>query len=202
MEAMEAMALPGVTRGEALRSLGFWSLTAAFFLITLSAAALAVHLVPLLQERGYSQTWATTAAGAVALMSLPGRLLFTPLSERLRGGWGIALIFANHALGLLSLLVVPGLAGVIGFVALFGLGFGAVTPARAGLVAARYGRAHYGQINSIVAFAMTLARALGPLAMSLIYDHAGGYTPALAALLVAALLALAALPLSEQRRAV
>ncbi|MDE3230965.1 MAG: MFS transporter, partial [Chloroflexota bacterium] len=193
-----APAIVGATRGEALRSAAFWWITAAFFLITLSTSALTVHLVPLLSERGYSQTFATSAAGVFALMAMPGRLIFTPLGDRFRRSRVIALIFLTHALGLLALLLTPGLLGVIGFIALFGAGFGAVTPARAALVADVYGAAHYGQISGVIAFATMLARALGPLGMSLLYDHAGGYPPGLVALTAAALLGMLALWLSER----
>lgn len=187
----------GVTRGEALRSARFWSLTAAFFLITLSTSALTVHLVPLLEDRGYSQTFATSVAGVFALMALPGRLIFTPLGDRFRRSWVVASIFVCHALGLLALLLLPGQAGIVGYVVLFGTGFGAIMPARASLVADLYGAAHYGKINSVVALATLLARAAGPVGMSLIYDNAGGYPPALVALIVTALLGVVALALAD-----
>ncbi|HZC07848.1 MAG TPA: MFS transporter [Ktedonobacterales bacterium] len=189
----------GMTRGEALRTTQFWSLTAAFFLITLSTSALTVHLVPLLQDRGYSQTYATSVAGVFALMALPGRLIFTPLGDRFRRSHVVASIFICHALGLLALLFVPGQAGVIGYVVLFGTGFGAIMPARASIVADFYGSAHYGKINSVVALATLLARALGPIGMSLVYDHVGGYPPALAALTLAALLGVVALALADSQ---
>lgn len=197
-DAPDATELPGTTRDAALRTSSFWWITAAFFLITLAAAGLTVHLVPLLTDRGYSQTFATTVAGAFALMALPGRLIFTPLGDRFRRSWIIALIFLVHALGLISLLVVPGQAGIIGFVALFGMGFGAITPARAGLIADIYGSAHFGQINSVVAMAAMLARALGPLGMSLAYDSFGGYLAALVALIAAALLGMVAVLLADR----
>lgn len=191
-------ALRGVTRGEALRSGSFWWISAAFFLITLSTSALALHLVPLLTDRGYSPTFGASAVGAFTLMAMPGRLIFTPLGDRFRRSRVVAFIFFAHALGMLSLLLVPGLPGIVGFVVLFGTGFGAVTPARAALVADLYGPAHYGQINSIVAFLSMVARALGPIGMSLMYDHAGGYPGALVALTAAALLGMLALFLADR----
>lgn len=196
--AAPTAAIPGATRAEALRSGAFWWITAAFFLITLSTSALTVHLVPLLIGRGYSQTFASGAAGLFALMALPGRLIFTPLGDRFRRSRVIAAIFLTHALGLLALLFAPGTAGVVGFIALFGAGFGAVTPARAALVADVYGAAHFGQISSVVAFATLLSRALGPIGMSLLYDHGDGYALGLVALTAAALLGLLALLLSER----
>lgn len=189
----------GVSRGEALRSPAFWWIAAAFFLITLSTSALSAHLAPLLTDRGYSPAFAAAAVGAFGLMALPGRLIFTPLGDRFRRSRVISVIFILHALGMLALLLAPGMVGIIAFVALFGTGFGAVTPARAALVADVYGPAHYGQISGVVALAMMLARALGPLAMSLAYDHAGSYTLALLALIAAALTGALALRFADQR---
>jgi len=188
----------GAGGSTALRSLAFWGIAAAFFLITLSTSALAVHLVPLLQGRGYSQTFATTTVGIYALMALPGRLIFTPLGDRIHRNWVVASIFFIHALGMLALLLAPGMIGIVGYVVLSGAGFGAIMPARASLVADVYGAAHYGQINSVVAFVSLVARSIGPIGMSLIYEFAGGYPMALAGLVATALLAMAALLLADR----
>jgi MFS family permease len=196
--ALAGEKVASASRVAALRSLAFWGIAAAFFLVTLSTSALAVHLVPLLQGRGYSQTFATTTVGVYALMALPGRLIFTPLGDRLHRSWVVASIFLVHALGMLALLLAPGMIGIVGYVILSGAGFGAIMPARASLVAEVYGGAQYGQINSVVAFVTLVARALGPVGVSLVYDHAGGYPVALAGLVVTALLAMAALLLADR----
>jgi MFS family permease len=62
------------------------------------------------------------------------------------------------------------------FVILFGAGFGAITPARAALVAERYGSAHYGRIAGVLAFAVSLARAGAPVGASWLYALGGGRT--------------------------
>ena len=49
-----------------------------------------------------------------------------------------------QALGIVVLVLTGTTAGVVAFVILFGIGFGAITPARAALVAELYGRANYG----------------------------------------------------------
>jgi len=69
------------------------------------------------------------------VMALPGRLVLTPLGDRLPRSLVAAAIFALQTAALLVLLLVQSSAGVVGFVVLFGAGFGAVTPARAALVA-------------------------------------------------------------------
>jgi predicted MFS family arabinose efflux permease len=159
----------------ALHGAAFWLLTAAFFLSALGVGAVFVHLVPYLTDHGYSAGFAATATGLVGVMALPGRLVLTPLGDRLPRSLVAAGIFMLQTVSLVVLLVIPGRAGVFGFVVLFGAGFGAVTPARAALVAEYYGPAHYGSISGVLAFCITLARALGPVSVGLAFDRFGGY---------------------------
>jgi MFS family permease len=82
-----------------------------------------------------------------------------------------------QALGLLVLVTTHAAVGVIAFVALFGLGFGAITPARAALVADLYGRTNFGSINGVLALFVTGARALAPVTAGLLYSAFGRYEP-------------------------
>lgn len=161
---------------EALNGAVFRWMAAAFFLNTLGQIALHVHLVPYLTGRGYSAGFAATVAGLVGIMALPGRLILTPLGDRIPRAYLTAFIFLLQALALVVLLTVPSTAGVAVYVVLFGAGFGAVTPMRAALVAEFYGPAHYGSISGVLAFCITVARALGPVSVGLAFDHFGGYT--------------------------
>jgi MFS family permease len=99
--------------------------------------------------------------------------------------------------GVAALLWSPGDAALWLFVALFGAGFGAITPARAALVAELYGRARYGSVSGVLALVLALARAAAPVGASLLYAAWGGYESSrlLAALsLIAAGAVLAAAP--------
>lgn len=159
---------------EALRDETFWWITAGFVLAILAATAVTVHLVPYLISRGYSSGYAASMAGLVGIFALPGRLVFTPLGSRWPRHLVTGAIFACQTVALLVLLLVPGTVGVILFVALFGAGFGAITPARAALVAERYGPDHYASINSVLAFFLTGAKAVAPVGAALILGL-GGY---------------------------
>ena len=121
-----------------------------------------VHLIPFLIARGYGAGFAATAAGLVGIMALPGRLIFTPLGGIWPRRYVTAAIFVLQAIALVVLLTVRSEVGVFAFVALFGAGFGAITPARASLVAELYGARHYGSIAGILAFFVTGARGAGP----------------------------------------
>jgi MFS family permease len=172
----------------AVRGREFRWLAIAFALSTLATTAVSVHLVPLLLERGFSLGFAGGAMGLLGLMALPGRLIFTPLGSRWSRATVTAFIFALQAVACVTLLASRQPLAVWLFVALFGAGFGAITPARAALVAELYGPAQYGRISGVLALALALARAAAPVGASLVYAAGGsgtaGYDLVMAVLLV------------------
>jgi MFS family permease len=182
---------PGVTLQEALRDRAFWALTLAFVLATFATMAVTIHLIPYLTTEGYNTQFAASAAGLIGLLALPGRLIFTPLGSHIPRQIVTALIFVLQTISLLVLLSFHSTTGVIVFVVLFGAGFGAITPARAALVAESYGRTHYGSINGSLALFVTGSRSLAPVGAGLIYTIFGSYVPVL--WLLVALSALAAI---------
>ncbi len=173
------------TTAEALRSSTFYWLTAAFFLNALGVGAVFVHLVPYLTDQGYGAGFAASVTGIVGVMALPGRLVLTPLGDRVSRSVVAALIFLLQMLALLALLLVDTATGVFAFVVLFGAGFGAVTPARAALVAEYYGPRHYGSISGMMSLFLTGSRALAPVGAAVIYDVAGGYGISVVSVLLA-----------------
>jgi MFS family permease len=133
-----------------------------------------VHLVPLLLERGYGAAFAGGAMGVLGLMALPGRLIFTPLGGVLSRGSVTASIFAMQAVGVAALLATRSPTGVWVFVALFGAGFGAITPARASLVGDLAPPTAYGRVSGVLALIVSFARAGAPVGASLLYVAGGG----------------------------
>ncbi len=163
--ARHVAARPSATPREAFASADFRRLTIAFAASMAVILALGVHLVPILLRRGLDPLEAAGAAAALGVMALPGRLIFTPLGARYPRGMVTASIFVLQAFGLASLLLVPGAWGVGAFVVLFGAGFGAITPARAALVAESFGSVHYGAIAGRLMIYGTAARAAAPVAV-------------------------------------
>ena len=185
----------------ALHGPAFWWIAAAFALNQLAAGAIAVHLVPYLIGQHFSATFAASMFGLIGIMALPGRLIFTPLGDRFARHAVVALLFALQAIALPVLLLVPGVAGVVGFVVIFGAGFGAITPARAALVADRYGSTHFARINSVLGLFISGARALAPVGVGLAYDLLRGYTFTFWALAALSALAAGAILLVDARAA-
>lgn len=171
-----------------LRGAPFRWTALAFALSAFASTAVTVHLVPLLLERGHGAALAGGAMGVLGLMALPGRLVLTPLGDRWSRGAVTAAIFALQLAGVAALLVTHDAAGVWAFVALFGAGFGAITPARAALVAGFVPPEAYGRVNGVLALLLSLARATAPLGASLLYASRAGPVAGYDAVLVALLL--------------
>lgn len=180
--------MPSRSRSQALHDPPFWWMTVAFVLATLSTMAITVYLIPYLVSEGYSTSFAAAAAGMVGALALPGRLVFTPLGGRIPRQLVTAAIFATQMLALLILVLGDSRTAILLFVPLFGLGFGAITPARAALVADMYGAANYGSINGVLALFVTLSRAITPVGAGLLVTHTG-YGPMLWTIVVASGLA-------------
>jgi len=168
-----------VPLGVALRGPDFWLLAAAFFLGTLSQAAVYVHLIPYLAERGYGLGSAATLTGLIGASQVLGRVLVTFLEGRLPRDAVTAGIFALQAAALLVLIQARSPLGVLVFVLPFGAASGAVTLARASAVAEFYGPEHYGSIGGVVGMFVTGARTLAPVGAGAMSAALGGYAPVL-----------------------
>lgn len=188
-----------VTMREALHGISFWGLVTAFAFVNFAASAVSFHLIPYLTDRGYSPEFAATVLGGIGLLALPGRLIFTPLGSRVSRTYVTALLFALQGVGLIVLVTGTGSVGIWLFVVLFGAGFGALTPARAALVAERYGPLAYGSINGVVAFAVTASRALAPILVGLGATLSSGYSTVLWVLVALSTIAIVPLCVSGRR---
>jgi MFS family permease len=174
----------GITLQVALRDSAFWWLSLAFALSTFAAVALAVHLLPYLTTQGYSSAFAALTASVLGGSQIPGRLLFGPLGSRLSLRLITALLFTLMLCGVVILLVAPTQGMMLIGAALFGMGSGASSPARAALVGEFYGITHYGAINGVMTLISTVARAGAPVAMGLLYTWTGAYTAVFSVLIV------------------
>jgi MFS family permease len=178
-DAGDCAPLRSAGRSRVLRSAGFRWLSLAFWLQTFATMAVAVHMIPLLLDRGLGHGTAVAAAAVVGGMQIPGRILLGPLERRVSARWLAVWVFLLQALGLAALSASNGAAGVFVFAVLFGTGAGAATLVRATVVARLYGVENYGSISGVLAMFATSARAFAPLAASLGYGLAGGYQPVL-----------------------
>jgi MFS family permease len=157
----------------------FWLMTTAFVMSSAVSVGVGVHFIPFLVEQGQSGLWAASLAGAIGLMQLPGRVLFAPLGRLLPRRWLTLGALAMQGVALLLLLGTPGVVPLIAFVTLFGMANGMLTLAQVASVADLYGSTHYGSVNGVMAFWITLAGAAAPTAIALLYSSIYHYELAL-----------------------
>jgi MFS family permease len=167
-------AQPSIAAREALRSVPFWLLSAAFFLGTFTGIAMTVHAIPFLLERGYGAAFAAFAVGLIGISQIPGRIVFALIGARLPRRLAISAVFVLIGGGIAVLTGLDATAAVIAGLVLLGMGNGMATLARATAIADLYGGAAYGTINSVAAAGTTGARATGPVAAA-VYAAALGY---------------------------
>jgi MFS family permease len=162
----------GVTAPKPLRALqivrspGFWRVSAAFAFSAFTWVAMATYLIPYLISHHYEAPFAAAIVGVMGASQIVGRVLLLVVHRWFGDRWTVPFFFLlqTAALGFLLLASAPWHVGVFAF--LFGVGFGGSYPARATVVADRFGTQAYGQINGVIAFLITLTAALGVLAMS------------------------------------
>jgi MFS family permease len=186
--------------GEALRHASFRWLAAAFGLTTIATAAVGIHLLPYLQDRGYDPTFAASLTGLIGAMQVVARLFIAPLGDRGSPRLLAAWVMALQPVSLLVLLLVPSTVGVVVFVVLFGAQRGLNTLTRPALIADLYGAEQFASIAGVLQFLLSLAQAGAPYAAGAAYDQVRSYEPVFWALVViSALAVLAVLPARPSR---
>jgi cyanate permease len=176
-----------------LRQPAFRWLLMSTCLNQLASAGAAVHLIPYLVEQGHESTLAATLAGLVGVLQVAGRLAYAPFGDRLPVLRSTTALLLLEPVGLLALLLLPGVPGVLLFVALFGAGRGISSVTRPAVVVHMFGAVGFAGINGILALVVALARALGPVSVGAGRDVVGSYDPSLFALALFAFAAAAAL---------
>jgi MFS family permease len=173
-----------------LHDRGFWLLLIGFTAHSAAVSTMAVHLISYLTTLGHPAAHAATITGLLGLLSVTGRILTTSLGRRYRTNTVTAAVFALQAVGA-ALLPAIGhtLPGAITSIVIFGLGLGVATLARPTLLADRYTTEHYASISGTLALPITLAKATAPLAAAAIYTATTSYTPVIATVTAACLIA-------------
>lgn len=183
-----------ITLGRVLRNPVFWSLSIALSLGSMAAIGIRVHIIPFVEDQGFSPEYAAWIGGLIGAMQVFGRILYAPTGGKFSSSTMMILIFGLQAVALGILLIRPSESGIWTFVVLFGAAYGASTLARPAILADQFGSAYYGRISSIQYVFQTIATTSAPYGIALLYTSFGNhYNPALLVLIVISALAAAAI---------
>ena len=175
----------GVGLADAVRGVPFWTLLLATFIGLLASNLLFAHQVAYMIDRGIDPSVAANLAGLVGLASLPGRLLFNVLSDRLPAQHILAIGQAVLGVGVMLLALATSLPLVVAYVLVYGAAYGAGAPLIASVRAEHFGRRAFAAIGAAQGIPALAGAAIGPIAAGSVHDRFGSYVPAFA--IVAAL---------------
>lgn len=169
----------GWTLKEAFATTTFWLLSVTFCLGLMAAGAIHAHLVAFLQDTGLNLEVASSIAGVTLGMTMGGRFVIGWASEYTRHlHWILSLCLVLQALGagLLSCFEPLGLWVLVGFVPLFGLGYGGLVVLWPLAVGHDFGTRAFGAIAGVVGtVALSIGGAIGPVVAGALYDKTGNY---------------------------
>jgi len=167
-----------VTLRQALRTLPFWLMVAAFFFGSFCSQTLQVHQVAYLVDHGISAMIAASVVGVVGLASVVGKTGGGWLSDRMErevvymSGIGILV----SSIGVLALLgAVPSAAGAYVFAVMLGIGYSATASMVPAMLSDRFSGAYFGSIIGIALFGSAAGSASGPWMAGHLFDVTGNY---------------------------
>ena len=172
-------AIPGAARRQLL-SWRFIRLALAGWLIASVVISLVMNLVPVLTSNGLTRGQAANVAPLLGVASIAGRLLIGFCLDRMRGTVLAAISVCLPIVASLLLIAAPGsIPAAAAAVFILGLALGAELDLVAYLTSRYFGLRNFGLLFGTIGGLITLAGAVAPLIMNLIFDATQSYAIAL-----------------------
>ncbi|MDH3603127.1 MAG: MFS transporter [Candidatus Tectomicrobia bacterium] len=178
-----------------LGSRGLWLLCMAHLFMTITMTMVNVHLVEFLVSTHILRILAaSTVLSAVSLVSLPGRLFFGWLADRLQPNGAFTVAMSCTMIGFVMLLVLAQLetrGPLIAFVVIYGFAQGAGGIAVAAKTVALFQGPFLGTIFMVVTLSGNLGAAFGAWFGGRLFDLSGSYTFTFMTAIISGVLAIA-----------
>lgn len=191
------IAPPRATNRAAVRAaLGrreFWLLAIAFPLIALNHGVLLNHIIPILVDRGLTEAMAVTVASLIGPSQVAGRLVMMQFDHRVSAITLSTVAFTGLSLAA-AVLFLAGASPLLAFLfaATQGATYGVTNILKPVITAESLGTTGFGGISGLLAVPNLAGFAVAPFIGAALWQF-GGYTTAIAAAGIAAILGLAAI---------
>lgn len=167
------------TLKEALRTRSLWLIVLGINLISLSASAVAIHMIPYFTKQvGTSTETASLILSARLMGASLGRIPWGFVVERIPVRVCLALVCLGRALGPLVLVLVPFPYNIAPFVFTSGFMGGNLGLLMPMTFSTYYGRKFQGSIQGVLQPLFGAANLIGPLGIAMIYDATGTFNQA------------------------
>ncbi len=181
----EAWAAEGAiwTRRALFRCPTFWLVVLGFGLSTLAMQGIFLHMIPFIEEEGYTLMAAATAFTAQNFMAFVSKPVWGLIAERTTIRYATAVEFALGGIGLLGVFLAMSVAGSLAlayvFAGVIGLSIGGVVVNHELVWANSFGRQSLGLVRGTGQPFTIVASAMGPLVGGRLYDVTGSYDVAM-----------------------
>jgi len=173
---VQAPILYGLTFTQILRTPTFWFLSMLMFLSFWPIGALQIHQAPFMEEAGYSRLAAADAVGAMALITIVGRVGGGWLADAMDPRRGTVLAALLQGIGIAAFALSRPEANwyLILFFVAFSPGFGAIIVLQPALLATYFGRRAFGAAQGFLWTMVAMAVSVAPYVATLTDEYMGG----------------------------
>ncbi|MCK1299047.1 MULTISPECIES: MFS transporter [unclassified Bradyrhizobium] len=161
-------------RSQALRDVGFLTVTIAFALVLFAQVGFIVHLISFL-DPVIGRERAAVAVAVLTAMAVIGRVLFSLVIDRLNQRLASALSFLSQAVALLVVINLHNDYVLIAACALFGFSVGNLITLPSLIVQQEFDSASFGVLISLNTAINQVTYAFGPGVVGVLRDFSGGY---------------------------
>jgi MFS family permease len=168
---------PEVGLRDALRNRPFLYVNLAESIRLLCVTAVVLHVMPYLENAGFSRAEAGMVAASLPVVSILGRVSFGRLSDRFEKRHMLALSSLIMGAGLIVFCFVEMKALLLPFLLLFAPGFGGGMVLRGAILRDYFGRESFGKLMGIVMGSASVGGIIGPTLAGWAFETLGSYKP-------------------------
>jgi predicted MFS family arabinose efflux permease len=162
-------------RRQALRDIGFLTVSAAFALVLFAQVGFIVHLISFL-DPVIGRERAAVAVAVLTAMAVVGRVLFSTVIDRLNQRLASAVSFLSQAVALLVIINLHDDIVLIAACALFGFSVGNLITLPSLIVQQEFDARSFGVLISLLTAINQVTYAFGPGVIGALRDLSGGYS--------------------------
>ena len=166
---------PEISTKDALKSVTFRRLLLAESLRTFLLGSIVLHQIPHLISIGLSADTAGGILGMMIFASIPGRVLFGFLGDRIKKNKLLAATMIIQGIGVLVLAFASSIIHVYAFVVIYGLTYGGCIPLLMAFRGDIFGRKNFAQMSGIMSPFRMIGNVIGPVLAGYLFDVTGSY---------------------------
>jgi MFS family permease len=169
-------AVEGLEIREAIHGRSFWLIVIGNIFYATVAGAVAIHMIPLLTNRGWTTQKAALWVSVTMTLGVSGKLVLGKVADWINVRFALSTAFAIMAIGCLLLTQAFGTSSVAIAILLYGLTFASPFSLLPMLEAEVFGARHYATLVGIVIMFGAIGGAVGPVLAGRSFDRSGSYT--------------------------